>query len=168
MYLLYVMMSSVSNTISSSSKGKHHDLQACIDKKCCRGQSYRRNRHTLTEFSVPELPATKFLCHNSRNDSRIIRVVGCRRNTFCSFSRFTNFFPFSLSHQTWFISLILKSSVLEGNRHFIETRCFPGLEKRSRSRESAAVLFLVLEHCRWYARCNMNDAVNKGGWSTRL
>jgi len=66
MHLLYVMMSSVSNTISSSSKGKRHDLQACIDKKCCRGQSYRRNRHTLTEFSVPELPATKFLRHNSR------------------------------------------------------------------------------------------------------
>lgn len=58
---IYIMMHSVSNAISSFSKGKRHDLRVRIDKKCCRGQSYRRNRHTLTEFSVPELPATKFL-----------------------------------------------------------------------------------------------------------
>lgn len=85
------------------------------DKKCCRGQSYRRNRHTLTEFSVPELPATKFLLQFTQWFCITQPSVW---NIFYFFSRSTSF-PYS-SNLIHIFSFILKSSVLEVN-HIILT-----------------------------------------------
>jgi len=82
----------------------------------------------ITSYQIPTSQFAQWFAHYT--------VVKCRRNTFCSFSRSTYFFPFSLSHQTWFISLILKSSVLEGNRIIpSDDRTFLRFDGRERERK---------------------------------
>lgn len=113
-WCIYVMMSSVSNTISSSSKGKRRDLQERIDKKCCRGQSYQKQAHVdrvfgtgITSYQIPTSIRAMILHYTA---------VRRTRNIYYPFSRSTLTSFLYSSDLIHIFLIILKSSILEANR----------------------------------------------------